>query len=80
MGVGRHLGRVLGGMVLPLVALAAVLHRRRRVAAGERFRGGGDSGGGGDGGLAGVREPRRPKPGPPSARMAIEEDGEAVQI
>jgi len=37
------------------------------LAAGGRWDDGSN-----DGGLAGVREPRRPKPGPPSLTMALD--------
>jgi hypothetical protein len=46
------------------------LRRRRATVLTGMPPGRGD--GGGEGGLAGVREPRRPKPMPPSLRMARE--------
>jgi hypothetical protein len=52
--------------------LAVVTKRglRRRATVLTGAQPGGDRGD--DGGLAGVREPRRPKPNPPSLRMARE--------
>lgn len=61
-------------------AIAGLLGRRRRGGGGwgAGAWGGPDSGppeGPDDGGLAGVREPRRPRPAPPSLSMSLPEPG-----
>jgi hypothetical protein len=53
-------------MELAVVTRKGLRRRRSTVLTGSA-RGGGE-----DGGLAGVREPRRPKPTPPSLRQARE--------
>jgi hypothetical protein len=55
------------GMELAVVTRKGLRRRRSTVLTGNA------PGGGEDGGLAGVREPRRPKPTPPSLRQAREE-------
>jgi hypothetical protein len=53
------------------VARRGPLRLRRRER--QTFAGGGSGGGPGTGGTAGVREPRRPKPAPPSLRIELDE-------
>jgi hypothetical protein len=74
MGMNR-VRRAWWVLLLPLVPVAllvrALLNRRRATLGG--WPGAGPP-------PAGVREPRRPRPSPSAASMAIEEDGEPVQL
>jgi hypothetical protein len=61
-------------LLLPFAVVVGLLGRQRRSRSGP------GRGGGWSPPDAGVREPRRPKPSPSSAAMAIEENGEPVQV